>query len=103
MNVPPRPLGERQTSNAVSFFELSCHVTSIRLTDAAMALVFEGPITVGPLALLAPASKEGATSWLPSQAMSESSSIGYARDTCRRASMAASLEEIGRASCRERV
>ena len=89
-NVPLGPVVERCTSNPVSLLELSCHETSIWLGDTALEPVLDGAFTVGPPALVAETSSEGAVSWLRSHAMTESSSIGHARDTWRRASIAAS-------------
>jgi hypothetical protein len=48
VNAPLGSVVERWTSNPVAFVELSRHETSIRLLDAATALVFDGAGTVGP-------------------------------------------------------
>ena len=59
VNAPPGPAVERCNSNPVSFVELSRHVTSIWLLDAATALVPDGALTVDPGGLAAAASIRG--------------------------------------------
>src|SRR6266702_8220702 len=94
VNVPLGPLVERWTSNPVSLVELSCHDTSIRLSDAATALAIDGGFTVGPPAPVAPASKAGATGCLRSQLSSRKSSPSEpAREYWGRASIVLSPKE----------
>jgi hypothetical protein len=52
--------------------ELSCHETSIRLSDTATAAVLEGAFTFGTDAAVEGAGMGGSTNSLPSQPMTKS-------------------------------
>src|SRR2546422_6282107 len=62
--VPLGPVVERCSSKPVSLDELSRQLTSIRLLDAATALVFDGAFTVAPVVPTDSAWTAGSTGWL---------------------------------------
>ena len=56
--VSPGPPSARWTSKPVSFVELSCQTTSIRLSDNGVAETFEGAAGAGGASVVAQATAE---------------------------------------------